>query len=54
MWAASWSEMESARASELDAVRGGDLSEKLPTRRKQDVLPVVVLTGVLSPPRLES
>jgi hypothetical protein len=45
-------------------VRGGDLSEgvplvgnwseKLPTDREHDVLPVMVLTGVLSPPRLES
>jgi hypothetical protein len=32
----------------------GDLSEKLPTTRKQDILPVMVLTGVLSPPYLES
>jgi hypothetical protein len=45
-------------------VRGGDLSwrvhlvgkwlEMLPTRRKHDVLPVWVLTGVLNLPRLES
>jgi hypothetical protein len=32
----------------------GNWSEKLPTSREQDVLPVMVLTGVLSPPRLES
>jgi hypothetical protein len=32
----------------------GNLSEKLPTGRKQDVLQVMVLTGVLSPPHLES
>jgi hypothetical protein len=45
-------------------VRGGDLSEgiplvgnwseMLPTGRKHDVLPVWVLTGVLSLPRHES
>jgi hypothetical protein len=45
-------------------VRGGDLFEgiplmgnwleMLPTSRKRDVLPVWVLTGVLSLPRLES
>jgi hypothetical protein len=32
----------------------GNWSEKLLTSREQDVLPVMVLTGVLSPPRLES
>jgi hypothetical protein len=32
----------------------GDLLEKLPTSRKQEILPVMVLTGVLSPPYLES
>jgi hypothetical protein len=31
-----------------------NLSEKLPTSQEQDVLPMMVLTGVLSPPRLES
>jgi hypothetical protein len=64
VWFASWSETESAHANELLVVRGGDLSEglllvgnlsqKLPTSREQDVLPVMVLTWVLSPPRLES
>jgi hypothetical protein len=61
---ASWSEAETARANEQLVVQGGDLSEgiplirnlskKLPTSREQDVLRVMVLTGVLSPPRLES
>jgi hypothetical protein len=47
-----------------ELVRGGDLLwrvhlvgkwlEMLPTRRKHDVLPVWVLTGVLNLPRLES
>jgi hypothetical protein len=32
----------------------GNWSKMLPTGRKYDVLPVWVLTGVLSPPRLES
>jgi hypothetical protein len=32
----------------------GNWSEMLPTGRRLDVLPVWVLTGVLSPPRLES
>jgi hypothetical protein len=32
----------------------GNWSEKLPTSREQDILPVMVLTGVLSPPHLES
>jgi hypothetical protein len=32
----------------------GNWSEVLPTGRRPDVLPVWVLTGVLSPPRLES
>jgi hypothetical protein len=49
--------------SQKEVVRGGDLSgiplmgnwsEMLPTGRRPDVLPVWVLTGVLSPPRLES
>jgi hypothetical protein len=31
----------------------GNLSEKLSTSREQEVLPVMVLTRVLSPPRLE-
>jgi hypothetical protein len=57
-------EAETRRARRRLVVRGGDSSEgvslvgnwseKLPTRREQDVLPVMVLTGVLSPPRLES
>jgi hypothetical protein len=60
----SWSETESARANELLVVRGGDWSEglpllgnlsgKLPTSREQDVLPVMVLTGIFGPPSLES
>jgi hypothetical protein len=64
VWLASWSETESARANEQLVVRCGDwsegvplvgnLSEKLPTSREQDVLPVMALTGVFSPPRLES
>jgi hypothetical protein len=32
----------------------GNWLDTLPTGRKHDVLPVWVLTGVLSPPRLES
>jgi hypothetical protein len=50
--------------SQGELVRGGDLSEgiplmgnwseMLPTGRKHDVLPVWVLTGVLSLPRLQS
>jgi hypothetical protein len=32
----------------------GNLSDKLPTSREQDVLPVMVLIGVLRPPCLES
>jgi hypothetical protein len=32
----------------------GNLSVKLSTSREQDVLPVMVLTGVFSPPFLES
>jgi hypothetical protein len=32
----------------------GNWSEMLPTSREHDVLSVRVLTGVLSPPRLES
>jgi hypothetical protein len=53
-----------ARARQRLVVRGGGLlegiplvgnwSEMLPTGRKHDVLPVWVLTGVLSLPRLES
>jgi hypothetical protein len=43
---------------EAETARGvpllGNWSEILPTGREQDVLPVMVLTGVLSPPRLES
>jgi hypothetical protein len=31
----------------------GNWSEKLPTSREHDVLPVMVLTGVLSPPHLK-
>jgi hypothetical protein len=50
-------EAETCRASE-DLSEGVPLvrkwSEKLPTSREQDVLLVMVLTGVLSPPRLES
>jgi hypothetical protein len=58
------SETGTARANERLFVRGGDCSEEvplvgnwsemLPTGREQNVLPVMVLTGVLSPPRLES
>jgi hypothetical protein len=57
-------EAETSLARRRLVVRGGDwseklppvgnLSEKLPTSREQDVLPVMVLTGVLSPPCLES
>jgi hypothetical protein len=57
-------EAETCRATQRLVVRGGDwsegvplvgnLSEKLPTSREQVVLPVMVLTGVLSPPHLES
>jgi hypothetical protein len=57
-------EVETCRARRRLVVRGGDLSEgvplvgnwskMLPTGREHDVLPVRVLTGVLSPPRLES
>jgi hypothetical protein len=60
----SWLETESARANEQLVMRGIDLSEgvplvgnlsgKLPTSREQDVSPVMVLTVVLNPPRLES
>jgi hypothetical protein len=32
----------------------GNWSEMLPTSREHDVLPVKVLTGALSPPRIES
>jgi hypothetical protein len=43
---------------EAETCRGiplvGNWSEMLPTSRRLDVLPVWVLTGVLSPPRLES
>jgi hypothetical protein len=60
-----WScEAKTGRARQRLVVRGGDFSEglpivgnlskKLPTSREQDVLPVMVMTGVLSPPRLES
>jgi hypothetical protein len=57
-------ETETCRVRRRLVVRGGDSSErvplaanwseKLPTSREPDVLPVLVLTGVLSPPRLES
>jgi hypothetical protein len=57
-------EAEACRARWRLVVRGEDLSEgvplvgnwsgKLPTSGEQDVLPVMVLTGVFSPPRLES
>jgi hypothetical protein len=32
----------------------GNWSKMLPTGQEQDILPVIVLTGVLSPPHLES
>jgi hypothetical protein len=32
----------------------GNWSEMLPTGREQDVLPVMVLTGVLNPPHPDS
>jgi hypothetical protein len=32
----------------------GNLSEKLPTSREPDILPMMVLIGVFSPPRLEA
>jgi hypothetical protein len=57
-------EAENCRARQRLVVRGGDLlegvplagnwSEMLPTSREHDILPVRVLTGVLSLPRLES
>jgi hypothetical protein len=63
-WFTPQSESGTTRARRRLVVRGGDRSEgvplvvnwseMLPTSRKQDVLPVRVLTGVLGPPRLES
>jgi hypothetical protein len=57
-------EQAACRARQRLVVRGGDLSkgvpllgnlsEKLPTSREEDVLPVMVLTRVFSPPRFES
>jgi hypothetical protein len=63
-WPTPQSELGGARARRRLLVQGGDLSEGIPlvgnwsemllTGRKHDVLPVWVLTGVLSLPRLES
>jgi hypothetical protein len=69
-WATHQSEPGGGRVRRRLVVRGGDLSceaetsrgvplvgnwsEMLPTGWRLDVLPVSVLTGVLSPPRLES
>jgi hypothetical protein len=63
-WPTPQSESGGARARWRLAVRGrnllegiplvGNWSEMLPTGRKHDVLPVWVLTGLLSLPRLES
>jgi hypothetical protein len=63
-WPTPQSESGRARAGQRLVVRGGDLSrevplvgnwsEMLPTHQEHDVLPVRVLTRVLSPPRLES
>jgi hypothetical protein len=63
-WPTPQSETETARANKRLVVQGGDCSEGvplvenwseiLPTSREHDVLTVMVLTGVLNPPRLES
>jgi hypothetical protein len=63
-WLTPQSESGTARARRRLVVRGGDCSEEvplvgnwsemLPTGQDQDVLPVMVLTGVLSPPHPES
>jgi hypothetical protein len=63
-WPTPQSKTGTARANERLVVRGedcsegvplvGNWSETLPTGREQDVLPVMVLTEVLSPTRLES
>jgi hypothetical protein len=63
-WTMPLSEAETARANERLVVRGGYLSkgvplvgnwsEMFPIGQEYDVLPVMVLTGVSGPPRLES
>jgi hypothetical protein len=64
LWPTSQLDTGTARANKWLVVRGGDLSERvplvgnwmemLPTGRKQNVLPVMVLVGVLSPSCPES